>query len=348
MSTSTALRPFHDRQVAPLLPSHSLSASVWGPTRPLMQDDSTTTAQALRLHNELHVLSITFLYWDHLLTFGDEVRFLWRKAKSRSTYYFFLNRYLACFSYIVITVFQFTSVSISVCKHVNLFRQVILVLNQVTICVLLTVRIYALYGRDKRVYIYLLGTGIVLLVVSVWAISGKGGVPQPDAVGCHIATSKEVGIRQAVPWEALLLYDILIFVALFSKSYKTVQESGMMWASIPILSLLMRDGAIYFISMALVNFANILTYYMADPLLRGCLATFAGSLSVTMMSRLMLNLHAVERTGIFSTTTRIVSSPQDSIELDTLRTRDLERSARGSPDRQWSAQAVSGPSGSRF
>lgn len=52
-----------------------------------------------------------------------------------------------------------------------------------------------------------------------------------------------------------------------------------------------------------------------------------------MMSRLMLNLHAVEITGIFSTTAQIkYASPVASdganvVELDTLWTRDLERSA---------------------
>jgi hypothetical protein len=47
-------------------------------------------------------------------------------------------------------------------------------------------------------------------------------------------------------------------------------------------------------------------------------------MSVTMMSRLMLNLHAVESTGIFSTSTPYAT---EITELDTLRTRDLERSA---------------------
>jgi hypothetical protein len=51
-----------------------------------------------------------------------------------------------------------------------------------------------------------------------------------------------------------------------------------------------------------------------------------------MMSRLMLNLHTVERTGIFSTTGTPSVDPSTyegsaDIQLDTLRTRDLERSA---------------------
>ncbi|KAJ7487963.1 hypothetical protein FB451DRAFT_1226039 [Mycena latifolia] len=294
-----------------------------------MGDAGIVTAQAIRLHNELHVISITFLYWDHLLTFGDEMRFLWRKAKTRSTYYFLINRYLAFFGDIAITVFQFTSVPISVCKHVNLFRQLLLLINQCIVCILLSLRIYALYGLNKRIYIGMLGFGAVLLAVSCWALIGKNGVPEPDTVGCHIAESKKLGLYMAVPWEAIVIYDVAIFIALLYKSVEKRKETRMLWRNNTIISLLIRDGAIYFMIMALMNVGNIVTYYMAGPLLRGSLSTMASCMSVTMTSRLMLNLHSVDRTGIFSTTSRLDSSynyPGD-VELDTLQTRDLERSA---------------------
>ncbi|KAI0937555.1 hypothetical protein AcW1_001597 [Taiwanofungus camphoratus] len=49
----------------------------------------------------------------------------------------------------------------------------------------------------------------------------------------------------------------------------------------------------YFAVMASVNLANTLTFYVLQPLLRGVLSTLASSVSVTMMSRLMLNLHEI-------------------------------------------------------
>lgn len=50
---------------------------------------------------------------------GDEVRFLWRKAKTRSTYYFFVNRYLAFFGDVAITVFRFVAVPTSVRRDIS-------------------------------------------------------------------------------------------------------------------------------------------------------------------------------------------------------------------------------------
>ncbi|KAJ7219673.1 hypothetical protein B0H12DRAFT_317001 [Mycena haematopus] len=240
-----------------------------------MEEDETTIAQAVRLQNELHLISISFLYWDHCLTFSDEVRFLWRKAKTRSTYYFFLNRYFAFFGDVAITVFHFAAVPISVCTHVNIFRELLLVINQCLVCLLLTLRIYALYGRDIRVYVGMLGFGVVLLGISCWALVGKNGVPQTNVVGCHVNNSRERGVYLAVPWEALLVYDVVIFLALFYKSFQTRAESPTLRWHTPLLSLLVRDGAIYFAIMAAMNFANILTFYIATPLLRGCLSTMA-------------------------------------------------------------------------
>ncbi|KAJ7460019.1 hypothetical protein B0H11DRAFT_2242245 [Mycena galericulata] len=291
-----------------------------------MEDDEVgyTTAEALRLHNELYLISITFLYWDHFLTFDDEVRFLWKKAKTRSTFYFFLNRYLAFFGDIVITVFQFVAVPIS--------WSLVLLVNQCLVCLLLTIRIYALYGRDTRVYAVMMSIGAILLGVSCWAFIGKNGVPESNVVGCHIAISQKLAVYTATPWESVFTFDVLIFVALFYEALRKRRESRMMRRQNPILSILMRDGAIYFAIMAVVNLGNIITYYVAGPLLRGSLATLSSSMAVTLMSRLMLNLHSIDRSGIFSTTTSHLGfgemSPYDSgIELDTLQTRDLERNS---------------------
>ncbi|KAJ7113225.1 hypothetical protein C8R46DRAFT_1204642 [Mycena filopes] len=141
------------------------------------------------------------------------------------------------------------------CKHINLFRQLLLVLNQTTICLLLALRIYALYGRRRKVWVYMLSSAAVLMGVSLWAISGHGGEPVPHVIGCHIANSKAIGIHLAVPWEALFTYDIIIVVALLYKSIQTRNQSGTM-RSEPLLSLLIRDGAVYFV---LQLFAELMT-----------------------------------------------------------------------------------------
>jgi len=53
--------------------------------------------------------------------------------------------------------------------------------------------------------------------------------------------------------------------------------------------------------MALANLSNILSFYLGGPFSRGIMSTLASSVSVTMMSRLMLNLHETAELGIWST-----------------------------------------------
>lgn len=72
----------------------------------------------------------------------------------------------------------------------------------------------------------------------------------------------------------------------------------------------------YFAAMTLINIPNILTYYCGSDITRGNLATFTSCISVTLISRLVLNLHKSTDAGIFST-----AIWDNSISLDVFTTR---------------------------
>ncbi|KAJ7760745.1 hypothetical protein DFH07DRAFT_771818 [Mycena maculata] len=269
----------------------------------------------------------------------DEVRYIWNKPKTASSYCFFLNRYLAALGNVVVAVYSYSRVPQSVLKIQHVSGN--------------TPHPESSHNLSKHIIISMLAAAAVLFTVAIWAISsGAGGIPQQGEAGCNIADPRHAAIMIAVTWEALFVYDLIIFGALFYKSFRTRIENGLLWSRIPLLNLLVRDGSIYFAVMATVNLANILTSYIAElhpsadtaqPLLVSCLSSLASNLAVTMMSRLMLNLHAIESVGIFS-----VSAPTSldtdlragTVELDTLWTRDLERSPRGSDMDQRSVQSV--------
>ncbi|KIM64890.1 hypothetical protein SCLCIDRAFT_1212993 [Scleroderma citrinum Foug A] len=58
-----------------------------------------------------------------------------------------------------------------------------------------------------------------------------------------------------------------------------------------LVALLLRDGSIYFVFMACAVLSNIISFYVFPSLLRGVFTTFSICVAVTMVSRLMLNLH---------------------------------------------------------
>jgi hypothetical protein len=52
-----------------------------------------------------------FLYYDHLITIGNEISYIWSRRKTASAYWFFLNRYFAFFGNLAVTVFAWYPLS---------------------------------------------------------------------------------------------------------------------------------------------------------------------------------------------------------------------------------------------
>ncbi|OJT02835.1 hypothetical protein TRAPUB_6691 [Trametes pubescens] len=78
----------------------------------------------------------------------------------------------------------------------------------------------------------------------------------------------------AVSWEALFIFDLMVFALTLGKTLSERYRIRVTSGRHDIIALILRDG----------------TLRAHAPLLRGCLSTFASSVSVTMMTRLMLNL----------------------------------------------------------
>ncbi|KAJ3970990.1 hypothetical protein EV361DRAFT_913470 [Lentinula raphanica] len=288
-----------------------------------------SAAQQQRLEDYFHLFSITFLYWDHIITFPDELQYLWTRSMGWSTALFFFNRYFATLGNIVVTVSLFSSgLTESSCRPFHLFRELLLVLTQVIVCILLTVRIYALYHCSKRMLSYMLVTGFTLGGLAIFAIFfGQSSQSVLTSTGCHTQLTLITSIQVAAAWEALFLYDSILFIMTLHKAYKTRHDLRQERLRIPLVVIILRDGSIYFGVMALANLINISTFYYPDPFLRGALCTFASSMSVTMMSRLMLNLHKIAETGLYTshiTTCQLgtysvfVASPHDTDDQNTL------------------------------
>lgn len=288
-----------------------------------VNDIPFTVFQILR-HNYLHFFAITCLYYDHFLTFDGEVEFIWRRRKSHSSLWFFLNRYLAFFGNLVVTVVGFRSLSYTSCKHYSLFVQILIIVQRVIVCTLLTLRTYALYARSLRILKLLLGSGFVLAAVCLWAMFGQKIVPLRIGRGCHIGVSRVTAVRLASAWEALFLYDCLIFGLTVAKAWSARKDHAITGIRVPLITLVLRDGALYFAVIGFGNFMNMVTFYFGGPFFRGGLSTFASNLSVIMMSRLMLNLHESAEEGIHSampTNTNVdyaTNCETGNVELDTV------------------------------
>ncbi|TFK33412.1 hypothetical protein BDQ12DRAFT_576900, partial [Crucibulum laeve] len=109
----------------------------------------------------------------------------------------------------------------------------------------------------------------------------------------------------ATAWEALFVYDSMIFGFTIFKTWQTRREHIITGIRIPLISLILRDGinvlTIFHSVRGLANLANILTFYVSNqPAQSDARAIYLSfdSISVMMMSRLMLNLHESASIGI--------------------------------------------------
>ncbi|KAF8981991.1 hypothetical protein BDQ17DRAFT_1262543 [Cyathus striatus] len=79
---------------------------------------------------------------------------------------------------------------------------------------------------------------------------------------------------RVIAWEALIAYDTTIFVFIVYRTWTTHRDYASRRIQIPLLNLILRDG-LYLQLMVLANLANVLTFYLCGPYLRGALSTFA-------------------------------------------------------------------------
>jgi hypothetical protein len=83
----------------------------------------------------------------------------------------------------------------------------------------------------------------------------------------------------------VLVFDSVIFSLTLNKAFK-------MGRGIRLLDVIVRDGTMYFSALFIVNLANILILLFAPPLLKSSTTSMTNVLSITLVSRLMLNLRA--------------------------------------------------------
>ncbi|THV04460.1 hypothetical protein K435DRAFT_196671 [Dendrothele bispora CBS 962.96] len=253
-------------------------------------------------HDYIQILGITILVWDHCLTFGDEVIYIWSRPMIRSSYWFFLNRYLVVLEGMFVGTIQFSRSSSSsfVLKY---YIPLSTVFNGSLVNFLLSLRIYALYNRSHIILCMIIASHSMVIGLSIWSISGQwSNAYQPIAFGQFVnPVDHEVYVGRTcrvIPWLGLLGHESLMFILLIWKVW-SIKKQDM---RIPLIDTLFRDGVIYYGVVCLAYLVNILTFFKSGTYMQGGLTAFSGSVITTMMSRMILNLHKSSYEGLYSST----------------------------------------------
>ncbi|VDC07475.1 unnamed protein product [Peniophora sp. CBMAI 1063] len=136
---------------------------------------------------------------------------------------------------------------------------------------LCTIRVYALLTCQ----LYLVSTANFDNPVIFWSAGPL----------CTTIRAKSDATRLAMAWGTVLLYDILIF-------FLTALRAFRVWNAGSVVHVILRDGVMYFCALTAANVLNIVNFLAAPPLLKPAFASLTNVLSVTFVSRLMLNLRS--------------------------------------------------------
>ncbi|KAF7337340.1 hypothetical protein MSAN_02259600 [Mycena sanguinolenta] len=154
--------------------------------------DEATIAFDHRIHRYFYLAGIVLLSYDNLLTLDLEVRYVWKRWRSRTSAWFLLIRYSSLFLRILALVtFDFGNFDpettrknclLDVKQHLSCNGQT---LKSSTGTLIL--RVLAMYSFNRRVLITLVTAAIVCLAVAAWCTLPHGSsptLPPTNLSGC--------------------------------------------------------------------------------------------------------------------------------------------------------------------
>ncbi|KAI0916218.1 hypothetical protein AcV5_003217 [Taiwanofungus camphoratus] len=193
------------------------------------------------------VAGFTALIYDHILTFGDEVNYIWNNRMGLVSIIFLLNRYIVP---LVLVVDIYESIGLAAkttlfCKVWTVVQSYLTIASFMSIHAIVAWRVYALHGGQTWIgrflwiaaVVYVSSSTVIITVALVPIISHL----QPEYHEC-------VGSIPPYLWAAWLpsvIFETLLFALTIVAMLRQEQRRSFSTLSL----LLYRDGMLYFVAV---------------------------------------------------------------------------------------------------
>lgn len=243
--------------------------------------------------------TLSMLLYDHLLTLPEEVQTVWKKKKTFVLCLFLFVRYYAPIAVTIVAVGYFsTAITQDRCAHWMLFLPLGVTMPLMLFPgILMLIRVYALYNRNKLV---LYGLSFVLLVqtiAGIWQYTVKGGTPAPDPINnyefhfCIYLPPKRIGRVSTMYVFMELGFDTLIFLLTIARTtYMHWKHQAAGPSARSLIQNLIRDGAFYFAVIFSMNLTWVFMIMYAPTGLRAIASVPSACVTTVMICRITLNL----------------------------------------------------------
>ncbi|KZV68364.1 hypothetical protein PENSPDRAFT_666476 [Peniophora sp. CONT] len=248
------------------------------------EPDWETITRNLFKNYTIQLVPGVILFYDYFLTLDEEVTHYWQRHRPFTwiSILFLATRYVTLLSFTPVFISMLTGNATLGCGVIQDFHNVFEIILQVPVGCLCTIRVYALYSQDRRVLIGLILSGVILLAAATVSSFNNSVIFWSAAPFCATIQTDREATRLAVAWGTVLLYDVVIF-------FLTALRAFRLWNAGSVLHTVLRDGLFYFCALSAVNIVNIVNFV---TLLKPTFASLTNALSVTLISRLMLNLRS--------------------------------------------------------
>ncbi|KAF8160037.1 hypothetical protein B0H34DRAFT_674292 [Crassisporium funariophilum] len=236
-----------------------------------MLPDNTRQAEFVRLYSlsviPLRVVlpSLVWVLHDYFVTLEDEVRYVWPQKRTFGKFMFFWIRYYT----ILLLVFDVAQIhsfarkgvpNIGLCVAMDPTIRIVGAISLWSIEIVMQLRIYALYGRSKKVALF----NGVLFAISIAVFIGLlmdsakhrniniASAMQYPLPGCPTING---GIRWAV-WVPATLFEFNLFIFALCKSAVSTSARVKLNERFPLITILLQDNILYFLGVAGVLIMN--------------------------------------------------------------------------------------------
>jgi len=240
--------------------------------------------------NAMTLAGFTLLIYDHVLTFSDEVNYIWNARQGLVSVIFLLNRYIVP---LVLAVDIYETMGLSsgptsvlFCKVWTVVQSYITIASFMSIHAIVAWRLYALHGGQAWIR-RTLWVAAILYVSSSTAIITASLIPIiSDLRPYHHECVGTIPTYLWTAWLPSVVFETLLFGLTVVAMLRQEQRRSFSTLSL----LLYRDGMLYFVAVTICSLFSLLVWALAGPSLIGLARYFALAMVNLAGSRLVLNL----------------------------------------------------------
>ncbi|TFK18001.1 hypothetical protein FA15DRAFT_760838 [Coprinopsis marcescibilis] len=315
----------------------------------------TSDTSLKRLEFSLQFASLAILYFDYLLTLGDEIKYIWLRKWKMSTLFYFFCRYalVANVLYMLAISEDITGVN---CNTGYIICGVLSILGHIGIIAVWTLRTCAVYNNNKYLLAFFTACGasvIILLIYRAPFIRCKGARDMSAVLGANGAI--------------MLFIEIFSFLLAGWKALKMIQESKRANAvktaddaqnqqKRTLYDIILSQGIWYIFAVSAISAAQMILNFtyktgFISRLLNGLKLPLSGFLTARFVLKLRAYRPMDPRPNAAHTTTGTGTIPPLQFQRASMLNEwagDIKNGRRNSADSMFDDDHSSGPSGMRM